>query len=289
MRIVQHIGAHVTDGERLIRALAKDAEGLAERGIAVPAPGSYRGDIHGALVALLNGEAPAREALLAEIPGTVGAERLVLSNPAFICTPTKVFEGAQFYGKAGMKVRALSDLLAPHPVEIFLATRNPATFLPAVFEQARLDTLADWLDGVDPETISWSDLVTRIRAAAPEVPVTVWANEDTPLIWGRILRAMAGVGFDTPLAGAYDLPREIMTEAGGKRLTAYLATHPPATEAQAGRIVAAFLDKYAREGEVVEEVDMPGWDAARVARMTEAYEADLARLSGIEGVTVLAP
>ena len=290
MHLVQHIGAHVTDGERLIRSLMKNQKPLADHGVRVPVPTSYRRLLREAIQRHLNDGTGAEErdpfldAFLPDRP-----ERLVLSNPAFICTPNRIFEGREFYGLAGMKVRALCDIFAGDEVEIFLATRNPATFIPAVWEQSRARSVEAYLDGLDPRQALWSDVVRRIRDLVPSARLVVWANEDTPLIWGRLMRAMAGVPFSEPLDGVHDLVDEIMTEEGRARFRAYLRTHPPQSESQMSRVAAAFLDKYAVPEEVMEEVDMEGWDASVVSDLTRGYEADLDLIAGMDGVTVLQP
>ena len=51
------------------------------------------------------------------------------------------------------------------------------------------------------------------------------------------------------------------------------------------RIIGAFLDKYGIAGEIEQELDLPGWDADTVERMTRAYEDDVDRIAAMEGVT----
>jgi hypothetical protein len=80
-----------------------------------------------------------------------------------------------------------------------------------------------------------------------------------------------------------------MEAEGMRRLRAYLGSHPPQNEVQRRRILAAFLDKYARDEEIEEVIDVPGWTEATVDAMTLAYEADLATIQAIPGVTFLAP
>ena len=80
-----------------------------------------------------------------------------------------------------------------------------------------------------------------------------------------------------------------MSDEGMKRFRAYLKDHPVMTEHQKRRAIAAFLDKYALEGEVEEELDMPGWTEELVEDMTEAYDEDVATIATIPGVRVLLP
>ena len=80
-----------------------------------------------------------------------------------------------------------------------------------------------------------------------------------------------------------------MTQEGMKRFRAYLAEHPVMTEMQKRRVISAFLDKFAKEDEIEEEIATPGWSPHLLADMTEAYEEDLYHLERIPGVNFLSP
>ena len=103
------------------------------------------------------------------------------------------------------------------------------------------------------------------------------------------MRDMAGLDPATPVAGGTDLLRSIMSDEGMARLEAFLADHPGVTEIQKRRIYAAFLDKFAIEDEIEEELDLPGWTVPIVDHMTQAYDEDVYRIERIPGVTVLTP
>jgi len=94
---------------------------------------------------------------------------------------------------------------------------------------------------------------------------------------------VSGVDPLPPITGGFDLLSAIMQPEGMKRFLSYLKTHPPQTEAQKRRIIAAFLDKYAVAEEVEEELDLPGWTDDLVAEMTDIYEADVEEIARMEG------
>jgi hypothetical protein len=73
------------------------------------------------------------------------------------------------------------------------------------------------------------------------------------------------------------------------RLLAYLKAHPPQTEVQKRRIIAAFLDKFALEEEVEEVVDIPGWTDQTIDTLTRAYEEDVWLIERMPGVTLITP
>ncbi|SMY09582.1 hypothetical protein [Flavimaricola marinus] len=291
MKIVYHIGANGTDGDKLVRSLVKNSKAMADKGVSIPLPGKYRRLLR-ETIQNLGGGAPApdtRDILLDAIMDDGPADRIVMSNSAYICLPVRVFEAGEFYGLLTMKMRALTQLFPEDDLDIHFAVRNPATFVPTLWSQVKNRPFNAFMGGVDPRTLRWSEVIRRIRLAAPTAKLTVWCNEDTPMLWGDILRGMIGLEENVPVAGENDLLATIMSADGLARYESYLASHPPQTSLQKRRVIAAFLDKYALPDEVEEEVDLPGWDAALVHELTELYEEDVEKIAKIDGVNFLDP
>ena len=291
MQIVYHIGANCTDDDRLLKSLLKNAKAFLELGVTVPGPSRYRAIIR-ETIQNLDGATPAtdtRDILLDAILDEAEADRLVMSHHSFICVPRRVFADGRFYGMAEQKILALAQLFPDDEIEIFLGVRNPATFVPAAFERVEGMTFQEFLRGVHPGQIKWSDLITRIKSVCPQANITVWSNEDTPLIWAQLIREIAGVDPMTKISGGFDLLGQIMSAEGMKRFHSYLKSHPPRTEVQKRRIIAAFLDKYVIDDEVEEEFDLPGWTEEMVDELTELYEEDLYAIERMAGVNFIAP
>ena len=173
--------------------------------------------------------------------------------------------------------------------EFHLAIRNPATFLPDLFQRQKGKTHDEFMEGVDPLRLRWSTMIAQVRALNPDVPLTIWCDEDTPLIWPDVLQAVSGHRFGVALADADTLLATIMTAEGLARMTAYLAENLPASPDIRRGIVAAFLDKYADPGKIEMDLDMPGWTDDLVTEMTDIYEADVAQIARLPGLTFLAP
>ena len=291
MDIAFHIGANCTDDDRLLKSVSKNLPMLAGRGTRVPNPARYRRLLR-ETIQHLRGEMPepgTRDVLIdAILDHGETTERLVMGNPAFICTPARICEAGCFHEMASFKARSLQALFPEDRIELFLGIRNPASFVPACWEQTRGRGFDEFMAGLDPRMILWSDVVARLRQAAPGIALTVWCDEDSALLWPELVRAMAGIEADAAIEGGHDLVEEIMRPEGAARLRDYLASHPPASTAQERRIVSAFLDKYARPEAVEIEIDLPGWDAGLMADLTAIYEADLDRISKMEGVRLLA-
>lgn len=189
-------------------------------------------------------------------------DRLILSHENYFSVPKLLFGGGRFYRKAEPRLQLLCDIFRGDQVELYLGLRNPATSLPAIYGSTPFESFSELMNGVDPAHVVWSDLLRRLRTEAPQVPITVWCNEDTPLIWGELMRRMAGIDLTLKIAGAFELFSTIMDPEGMKRFRAFLQEHPNVTEAQKRRVMAAFLDKYALDEAIEEELDIPGWDDA---------------------------
>ena len=289
MQIAFHIGANCTDDDRLMKSILKNAATLAEHDIKAPGPGKYRRVIR-ETIQTLDGRAPApdaRQVLLETILDSDHPKRLIMSNPIFICVPNRIFENGVFYQQAAAKVRGLRDLFPNDDLSLYLALRDPATFLPATFAQSKAKNFGKFLQGIPLGDIRWSDVVKRIRAAAPDAELTVWCNEDTPFIWSELIRRISGLPASTRITGGFDLLTAIMSPEGMKRFLTYMRTHPPKTEAQKRRIIAAFLDKFALDDEVEEVVDLPGMDAQTLEALSAAYDADVDYIASMPDVTFI--
>ncbi len=290
-RIAFHIGAHCTDEGLLPKSLMKNAKLLMDNGIAAPPPGRYRPVIR-EVRSKLQGERASedtQDVLFEQILDMDAPERLVMSYDVFLCPHPMAFKQGALYPKASRSTRQMRNLFPDNPVEFFLAVRNPATFLPALYDRVKdqVGTFRDFTRGMDPDALVWADMVRAIREANPDAPVTVWCNEDTPLIWPEVLHEVSGLDRHHKMMGGFDILNQIMAKEGIKRLRAYLAEHPPANEIQRRRVLSAFLDKYALAEEVEEELDLPGWTPELVDYLTDVYDDDLLEISHIPGVTVL--
>jgi hypothetical protein len=290
MRIVYHLGAHCTDEDRLVRCLLKNRATLAEQGIVVPAPTRYRKLLRDTANQLRG--APASQdteaMILDQIMDEGSAARLILSWTSFLSFPAYAV-GETLYANGGERLRAFTQIFPDIEAEFHLAIRNPATFLPDLRGRALKKVNDDILEGVDPMALRWSDTIREIRAANPGVPLTVWCDEDTPLIWPEVLAAVAGHATDTVLEDDDELLATLLTEAGLARYHGYCREHPPQSVSQRRRIVTAFLEKFARPEQMMHDIALPGWSEEVVEEMTETYLADVERIARLPGVTLIEP
>ncbi len=290
MQIVYHIGAHCTDDGQIHHCLARNRRLLAERGVVVPGPGRFR-PILRETMSVLNGEAATpdvQELMLDSILTEDNPERIIFTNDAFLCGVRKVLDGGLFYADAGEKCARLHSLFHDQEVEFCLAIRNPATLLPALFTRMQADSFAAFLAQADPMQLRWSDVISQITTALPNVPIKVWSNEDTPFIWNELIHELTDVDLGVKLAGLDDYLATIMDKEGLERMSSYIRTHPPANEIQRRRIIGAFLDKFEIE-DVEAAPSAPGWTDQLQSDMTDLYEEDLFTIERMPGVHFICP
>ena len=123
----------------------------------------------------------------------------------------------------------------------------------------------------------------------PDVLITTWCYEDTPLIWSHVLRTFGNIDHNSKVMGGLDMLATIMSREGMRRLRHYLHDHPGMTEAQKRRVYTAFLDKFALDDEIEEELDIPGWTPQFIEEAEDAYDDDVCQLGQMPGVTLLTP
>lgn len=289
MEIVYHLGAHCTDEERLLKCLLRNRDVLGAQGIAVPGPARYRNLLRDTAIQLKGQTASAetQAMVLEQIVESDAPERMILSWENFLSYPQWVLKGT-LYPAAAERVRAFQQIFPDHDAEFHIAIRNPAGFLPALFARQKGKTFDEFLDGNQIGDLCWSDVIDRVRAENPTVPLTVWCDEDTPLIWPEVLQAVAGHAEGTVLDGGEDVLELLMTADGLRRMRAYLASRPPTNPLQRRRAVSAFLDKFLIEGANDVTVDVPGWTQATIDALTQAYDRDVARIAARNDITFLA-
>ncbi len=293
MRIVYHLGAICTDEERLLRCLLKNRGVLAEQGIVVPGPNRYRNLLRETVISL-KGQPATRDTqalVLDQIMDEDAADRLILSWDSFLSLAPWVMDGG-LYKAAGNRVRAFLQIFPEIEAEFHLAIRNPATFVPALFAKQSADkkrgkTYDQFIGKLDILDLRWSDVIAQVLALNPDVPLTIWCDEDTPLIWPEVLQAVSGHAPGTALEDRDELLSQIMSAEGLARMNTYLAGHPAPTPAMRRKVVSAFLDKFALPDRIEMEVELPGWTEETVADLTEAYDQDVARIAAMPGVTFL--
>jgi hypothetical protein len=289
MEIVYHLGVHLTDEDRIARTLLRNAPLLGAEGISVPYPRHYRHVFRDLLLRLDGQRASAEQQslLLDAVVPMDEPRRVIFCNENFAGLRQEAIAQGRFYPVLHRRAAALRNLVPDKPVAFCLAVRNPATLLPALFEASQATDFETFLAGTSPTRLSWTEVLVRLRDAVPECPITLWCNEDLPVLWPEVLRAVAGHAAETRLEGVTEFWRQLMSPEGFGRMESYFSDHPPASDLRRRRAVAAFLERFGRREQIEVEIALPGWEADFVEAMTAAYEAEIGEISRLSGVTVL--
>ena len=292
MKIAIHIGAHCTDGDQLTKSLLKNADQLLSHGVAVPGPTRYRGLLGQIMVKLKGNTATAetQDMMIEELIDSQNVDRIILGHQHTMGVHHRALEHRRLYHLAERNTAWMRNVFPDHEVCFFLGISNIANFYPDIIDAVADDQRAEILRSIDPRDLFWSDVIENIRAACPDVPVTVWCNEDTPVIWPDVMRSISGLDPSVALnIGEFDILEQVTAREGMTRLRAYVKENPFESSKLRARFLNVFMEKFARNDVVEREVSLPGWTQDLVDDLSENYERDLQDIANIPGVTLLTP
>ncbi len=285
--IALHLGADCTDGGALIRSMLRSRSVLATQAIVVPPPRHYRTLIRAAL-AVLNGDTSAADrvgAILDDLVADQSAERTVLFAEGLICEPGQALDGQMLYPLAPLRLAAFRALVPGRTIEFQMALCNPAILVPTLAGRPGGNPMT----GQEARALSWLSTLTQIIRTNPGIRLTLWCNEDTPLIWPEVLRAVSGYQGPALLDGDNDLLSALLTDEGYTSLARSLIARPPASAADRRDRISAALEANARAGILDMDVALPGWNSEDIDAITESYVADCAEIARLPGVRFIAP
>lgn len=293
MRITLHIGAHYTRTPRLVGAINNCERVFKRLNFATPRPSHYRPIIASELERLdsLPPIKDEEDAVLAQILGEQhAAQHLVMINEDWAGDRTMMFKGGQLYTGIGASVSRVAELFSQHDVHITMAIRNPAFLINTALAAPATPASLKWfLKSNDPMDLSWVAPVEQLQQALPKAQITMWCEEDTPLIWPRILRHVANIPEDTAIRGTMAAIADSLQPEGIDRFRTFMRNHPLTSAVQYERAVLAFLDKYADENLMTASCTVPGWSAETVHDVSLNYEDDIATLAAKDKVTFILP
>jgi hypothetical protein len=215
---------------------------------------------------------------------------LFLSNENFICVPQRVLDEGRLYVRA-FKSAWLRQLFPRHETAFAIGLRDPSSLVPALYQaraNAELD-FEDYMTGVDPFALRWSEVVAMIRERNPDSEIIVWCNEDTPVVWGAVMQAVTGLPPDVPLDGLLDIALRIVTKDGAAEIAAHFGRPPHYDGPEVRRALVKLIEAHARPDELSEIIDLPGWDGELIERLTAAYDEDVDRIVAMPGVRFISP
>ena len=202
------------------------------------------------------------------------ADRLILSNAYFFGAPRATIHGWLLHPFAAERTAQIRKLFPDDEIEIFMALRYHVPLLPAMFEHSPKPSMTSYLGVDEPCDICWFDTIHAIRNAVPHLTITVWCNEDTPLLWLQIIHELAGLELGREIFDEFDLLNKNMSKEAMQRFAAYLKSHPVMTKIQKRHVIFALLNEFALAQKIEENLTLAGWTKDLMNDMTDVCEED---------------
>ncbi|NOD36833.1 MULTISPECIES: hypothetical protein [unclassified Ruegeria] len=288
MQVIIHAGAAFTDEGHILSSLVANRQMLAEMKTAPMGPRMSRQFVKIMSDALTQGTSidETRDSLAPLFPQDVNLERVVLSSDKFFGPRRTALQHGQIYPFAGRRTAFTETLLEGAQLELFVGLVNPGIFIPKTLMSIHEDHRRDILASTDLSCLSWLSMIEDLRELAPQFKLTVWENENLPLIWGDIVRAMTGLPSETPLPDEYSFLTSLLTDAGQGQVQEILGRRTPLDIQGQREELAQVLEDQARPELVEEELDLPGWNTDIFDAFTELYAQDMAAIRTMSDIRV---
>lgn len=288
--VALHVGAHKTATTHLQQAIRAQRRALLAQGVGFFGPPHFRSHRFPFREVMAWRGAP--EALRARhAPGLVGRHarlsRLVLSEENILggAHDDEMFEQGRFYPRAGARLARFMAAAGAERVTLFLAVRDPASFLLSAYSQKLLSgsplAFDSFIGALAPVRLSWLELLARLLAVPGVAHCVVWRFEDYPAVAGEVLDRMLAP------AGAVRVP--LPEQPAHQGLSARAQAHVMAW-LQAGACGDAAGIARAARARFPKSSAEPGFaplDAATLAATARAYGHDLDRIAALPRVTLL--
>ncbi len=291
MQVVIHAGAAFTDDGRLLGSLLANKAALAQSRSLPLGPRHSRQFVKVMSDSVIK-DVPvddAQEDLREIFPEDLNAERLIISSDKFFGPRRTALQHGQIYPFAGKRTAYSEKLLEGAQIELFVGLVNPGSFIPKILMSLHEDQRESILGSTDLSCLSWLNMIDDLGDLAPGVKLTLWENEDTPLIWGDIVRAMAGLADGVALKDEYALLLSLLTGTGKTQLLELIQQGTAKDRQSLRDSLAGIFEDHAQPEQIEEELDLPGWNSDIVSAFSELYEQDLAKIRTMPNVRVLHP
>jgi len=225
------------------------------------------------------GPARMREAIEATVePLRIGPETVVLSEENIVGVPEQIL-AVPFYPQAALSVARLASLGLKADLMFFLSIRSYDTLLPSAYAEAlkHAPPPAGGFGRIKARLLaeppSWFDLVSRIRTAAPGVPLRIWRQEDYRANAREIMETVCGC----EIGALPELSDPSWTRSPSATAIAEVEALPPELprEERAARVREIYAAAAPGEDR------FRPFDQAERRRLRADYEADLARIAQV--------
>ena len=198
IKIIIHAGAHKTASTHLQNRVLENENLVVKSGCSYLGPEKIRDQFGTLWRALGRSDTPdEQKRKLAAL--AAGQPRLVISEENIIGGFKDLMNGpnrAILYPKAVERLARLAQLVAPNPLHIAMAVREPSSYYVSVYNQlllsGRFQTWERFSKGLDPTAIKWSDILRPIAEIPGVAAVSIWRYEDYHTLLPQILNTLLG-------------------------------------------------------------------------------------------------
>lgn len=290
MEIRVFIGAHRTSQEHLRTQLENNRDLLESHGTLMPPEDVAENALWSAIKAVRKNKADEQTGpnMIDQLTQGKTCERVLVIRPAISGSPVRPTKNGNFYPRGNTTVQQLMRAIEDVETRLYLATRNPATFLPSCYGMAlgtdQNLTFADFTSPSNPYELRWSEYLHRLQEKAAETPITTWSFEDYPYIWRSVAQAFSGISNKEDLIGTLDNIDQGMSLRGATLMHAFLAKQPPQKSEDLQRISAKFEDRFPPDSADT-VVDL--WPDDLVSGLTDAYDDDIYYIDRMDNITTI--
>ena len=198
IKIIIHAGAHKTASTHLQNRLLENEKRVVKSGCSYLGPEKIRDQFGTLWRALGRSDTPdEQKRKLAAL--AAGQPRLVISEENIIGGFKDLMNGpnrAILYPKAVERLARQAQLVAPNPLHIAMAVREPSSYYVSVYNQlllsGRFQTWERFSKGLDPTAVKWSDILRPIAEIPGVAAVSIWRYEDYHRLLPQILNTLLG-------------------------------------------------------------------------------------------------
>ena len=198
IKIIIHAGAHKTASTHLQNRVLENENLVIKSGCSYLGPEKIRDQSGTLWHALGRSDTPdEQKRKLAAL--AAGQPRLVISEENIIGGFKDLMNGpnrAILYQKAVERLARLAQLVAPNPLHIAIAVREPSSYYVSVYNQlllsGRFQTWERFSKGLDPTAVKWSDILRPIAEIPGVAAVSIWRYEDYHRLLPQILNTLLG-------------------------------------------------------------------------------------------------
>lgn len=289
MQVAIHAGAAFTDEGHLLTSLLANASAMSDRSVVPLTAQDGRLFVKTMSDALAQDVAisVAGKKLAETLPDDPEVERAIVSSDKFFGPRRTALLNGQIYPFAGQRTAYTQQLLEGTKIELFFGLANPGFFIPKVLMSLHKQNRDAILRSTDLSCLSWLSMIEDLTDLAPDVQLTLWANEDTPLIWGDVVRAISGLPDDAPLEDEYALATSLLTNDGQRKFAAMISQVGVQSKEALQNALAKTFEDHVRPELIEEEIDLPGWTSDVIAAFSELYEQDLEKIETMPNVRFL--